>query len=308
MSACTCTVSLCHSTWLHFVTPSSSYFREHKFPATGYKFPFHLVLICCWSLAKIIPFTHAHTDSVLPPHHHSLTRPRSQARPGSGWSRSSVRCMAERPSRSLRSCRWIWGPGACAGLPAGLGAVRWSSEAAGVGPEAGPAPGPAAVAGMEEVEVPGPRSRPRRSFGSGCEAEAVAAEAGGRKEGEGRGRSLLAPLLTGCPAGAVGARRRAGSGPGEEAVKVMEKWKVGVSCSKQEWRAIVWVVGAKWKEGRKIKAEGWRGEWGREWAQGGDGFERQAVWVKRLGYPSIGKGLMLWILYYMQVLKGAIYL
>lgn len=57
MSACTCTVSLCHSTRLHFVTPSSSffqlYFREHKFSATGYKFPLqhatgcHFVLICC---------------------------------------------------------------------------------------------------------------------------------------------------------------------------------------------------------------------------------------------------------------------
>lgn len=94
MSACTCTVSLCHSTRLHFVTPSSSvfqlYFREHKFSATGYKFPLqhatgcHFVLICCWSLAKIIPLTHAHTNSLLPPHHHSLTRPRSQERPGSG--------------------------------------------------------------------------------------------------------------------------------------------------------------------------------------------------------------------------------
>lgn len=91
----------------------------------------------------------------------------------------------------------------------GLGAVQRSSEAAGVGPEAGPAPGPAAVAGMEEVEVPGPRSRPLQSSGSGCEVEAAAAEAGGRKEGEGTGRSLLARLLTGCPAGAVGAQRRA---------------------------------------------------------------------------------------------------
>ena len=74
--------------------PTSSvfplYFREHKFSATGYKFPLqhatgcHFVFICCWSLAKIIPLTHAHTDSLLPPHHHRLTRPRSQARLGSG--------------------------------------------------------------------------------------------------------------------------------------------------------------------------------------------------------------------------------
>lgn len=101
--------------------------------------------------------------------------------------------------------------------------VRQCSGAAGVGPEAGPAPGLAAVAGMVEVEVPGPRSRPRQSSDSGCEVEAAAAEAGGRKEGEGRGRSLLARMLTGCPAGAGGARRRAGPEPGGRAVEVAEK-------------------------------------------------------------------------------------
>lgn len=67
------------------------------------------------------------------------------------------------------------------------------------------------------MEVPGPRSRPHQSSGSGCEAEA--AEAGGRKEGGGRVRSLLA-WLTGCPAGAVGARRRAGLEP-----ESGERWK-----------------------------------------------------------------------------------
>lgn len=94
----------------------------------------------------------------------------------------------------------------------GLGAVPRCSGAAGVGPETGPEPGPVAAAGMEEVEGPGPRSRPHQSSGSGCEAEAVVAEAEGRKEGGGRVRSLLA-WLTGCPAGAVGARRRAGLEP-----------------------------------------------------------------------------------------------
>lgn len=95
-------------------------------------------------------------------------------------------------------------------------------EAAGVGPEAGPAPESVAVAGMVEVVALGPRSRPHQSSGSGCEVEAAAAEAGGRKEGEGRGRSLLARLLMGCPAGAVGARRRAGLEPGEGVVEVAE--------------------------------------------------------------------------------------
>lgn len=120
----------------------------------------------------------------------------------------------------------------------GPGGVQCCLEVAGVGPEAGPAPGPVAAAGMEEeAEVPGPRSRPRRSSGSGCGGEAEAAEAGGRKEGEGRGRSLLARLLMGCPAGAGGARRRAGLEPGGEVVAVAGKWEVwerdeevGVMC------------------------------------------------------------------------------
>lgn len=97
----------------------------------------------------------------------------------------------------------------------GPGAVQWSSEAAGVGPEAGPAPVSVAVAGMEQVAAPGPRSRPRRSSGSGCEAGAAVAEAGERKEGQGRGRSLLARLLMGCPVGAEGAQRRVGLESGE---------------------------------------------------------------------------------------------
>lgn len=84
-----------------------------------------------------------------------------------------------------------------------------------MGPEAGPEPGSVAVAGVAEVAVVlGPRSRPRQSSGSGCEVEAAVAEAGGRREGEGRGRSL-----TDCPAGAEGARRRAGLDPGGEWLK-----------------------------------------------------------------------------------------
>lgn len=112
---------------------------------------------------------------------------------------------------------------------------RWSSEVAGVGPEAAPEPGSVAVAGTVEVAavVPGPRSRPHQSSGSGCEVEAVVAEAGGRREGEGRGRSLLARLLTDCPAGAEGARCRAGLDPGGGVVEE-EEWKVGLRCSKQE--------------------------------------------------------------------------
>lgn len=89
-----------------------------------------------------------------------------------------------------------------------------------MGPEAGPEPGSVAVAGVAEVAVVlGPHSRPRQSSGSGCEVEAAVAEAGGRREGEGRGRSLLARLLTDCPAGAEGARRRAGLDPGGEWLK-----------------------------------------------------------------------------------------
>lgn len=99
-------------------------------------------------------------------------------------------------------------------------------EAAGVGPEAGPVAGPVAVAWTGEAEGLGPRSRRRRSSGSGCEAGAAAAVAGGRKEGEDRGRSLLAPLLMGCPAGAVGARCRAELEPGEGTVEVAVKWWV----------------------------------------------------------------------------------
>lgn len=98
----------------------------------------------------------------------------------------------------------------------GLWAVQLSLAAAGVGLEAGPV----AVAGMEEVEVPAPHSRRHRSSDSGCEVEAVAAEAGGRREGEDRGRSLLARLLTGCPAVAVGEQHRVGPEPGGGAVGV----------------------------------------------------------------------------------------
>lgn len=67
------------------------------------------------------------------------------------------------------------------------------------------------MAGMEEAEVPGPHSRRHQSSDSDC---AAVAEAGGRREGEDRDRSLLAQLPMGCPAGAVGARHRAGMGPG----------------------------------------------------------------------------------------------
>lgn len=55
MSACTCTVSFHHLTWL--LNPTSPClppsFGEHSFPAIGYKTfqhatSYHLVLICCW--------------------------------------------------------------------------------------------------------------------------------------------------------------------------------------------------------------------------------------------------------------------
>lgn len=105
----------------------------------------------------------------------------------------------------------------------GLLVVRWSWEAAEVGPEAGPVAGAEAAAGT--VGVPGPRSRPLRSSGSGCGAEAAAAEAGERREGGDRGRSLLAQLPKGCPAGAAGARHRAGPEPG---------WKGASGCGRDE--------------------------------------------------------------------------
>lgn len=146
-------------------------------------------------------------------------------RPGSGLSRSSVRCTAGKPSRSPRSCQWILGPDACASPPVGPVGVPWSSGAAGVGPEVGPAPGPVAAAAMEEVEVPGPRSRRHQNSGSGCEAEAAEAEAGGRREGEGRGRSLLA-LRMDYPVEAGGARCRAELEPAGEMVR--------------RWRAAMW--------------------------------------------------------------------
>lgn len=92
--------------------------------------------------------------------------------------------------------------------------VQWSLEAAG----AEPVPGSVAAAEKGEAEVPVLRSRSHRSSGSDCEVEAVMAEAGGRKEGEGRGRSLLARLLTGSPAVAVGVQHRAGLEPGGGAV------------------------------------------------------------------------------------------
>lgn len=94
----------------------------------------------------------------------------------------------------------------------GLLVGRWSWEAAGVGPEAGPVAAAEAAAGT--AALPGPRSRPRRSSGSGCGAEAAVAAAGERREGEDRGRSLLAQLPKGCPAGAAGARHRAEPKPG----------------------------------------------------------------------------------------------
>lgn len=89
----------------------------------------------------------------------------------------------------------------------GLLGVRWSLEAAEVGPVAGPVAAAEAAAGTSEV--PGPHNRPHQSSDSGCEAEAAAAAAGERREGEDRGRSLLAQLPKGCPAGAAGARHRA---------------------------------------------------------------------------------------------------
>lgn len=94
----------------------------------------------------------------------------------------------------------------------GLLVGRWSWEAAGVGPEAGPVAAAEAAAGT--AALPGPRSRPRRSSGSGCGAEAAVAAAGERREGVDRGRSLLAQLPKGCPAGAAGARHRAEPEPG----------------------------------------------------------------------------------------------
>lgn len=141
---------------------------------------------------------------------------------------------------------------------------QWSSEAAGVGPEVGPAPVPAAAAGMGEAEVPGPRSRPRRSSGSGCEVEAAVAEAEGRKEGEGRGRSLLARLLMGCPAGAGGAQRRAGPEPGEGVVTVgggRKRWggRGEVQHAKMESHRNVG-SGNKVKIEERNKGRRWRGE------------------------------------------------
>lgn len=106
--------------------------------------------------------------------------------------------------------------------------AQWSWEAVGVGPEAELEVG--LVAGMVEAMAPGPRSRPHQSSGSGCEVEAVAVEAGGRTEGEGRSRSLLAQLLMGCPAGAEGARCRAGP---ESGGKNDRCGGMGVRCSKE---------------------------------------------------------------------------
>lgn len=60
--------------------------------------------------------------------------PRSRGRPGSGSFHSSVRCRVGRPSRSRRSCRWTWAPGAWR--------TRWREGGGG----------------------PGPRRRTRRSF------------------------------------------------------------------------------------------------------------------------------------------------
>lgn len=121
--------------------------------------------------------------------------------------------------------------------------AQWSWEAAGAGPEAGLEAG--LVAGTVEAMGPGPRSRPRRSSGSGCEVEAVAVEAGGRKEGEGRSRSLLAQLLTGCPAGAEGARCRAGP---ESSGRNDRCGGKGARCSKERQKVKeMWVAGAKKK-------------------------------------------------------------
>lgn len=96
--------------------------------------------------------------------------------------------------------------------------VRWRLEAAGVGPEAGPA------AAAVQAAVLDRRSRSRRSSDSGCEVEAVVAAAGGMREEGGRGRSLLAWLLTGCPAGAEGAQRRAGLDSGRAEGFGCGKW------------------------------------------------------------------------------------
>lgn len=60
--------------------------------------------------------------------------PRSRGRPGSGSFHSSVRCRVGRLSRSRRSCRWTWAPGAWC--------TRWREGGGG----------------------PGPRRRTRRSF------------------------------------------------------------------------------------------------------------------------------------------------
>lgn len=95
-----------------------------------------------------------------------------------------------------------------------------------------------AVAGTAEAAVPGPRRRPRRSSGSGCEVEAAVAEAGGRKEEGGRGRSLLALLLTGCPAGVEGARHKAGLESGGGGGLLM-----GWSAASKNGVREMWTVG-----------------------------------------------------------------
>lgn len=53
--------------------------------------------------------------------------PRSQARPGSGSFRSSVRCKGGQRSRSRHSCPWTWGPGAWC--------TRWLEGGGGPGPQ-----------------------------------------------------------------------------------------------------------------------------------------------------------------------------
>lgn len=52
--------------------------------------------------------------------------PRSRGRRDSGWSHSSVRCRDGRLSRSRRSCRWTWVPGAWC--------TRWREGGGGPGP------------------------------------------------------------------------------------------------------------------------------------------------------------------------------
>lgn len=64
-------------------------------------------------------FSSIHAPKLLL-HPHLPFRPRSLVRLGSDWSHNWAHCKVARPSRSLHSCQWTWGPaGACWGHPAG---------------------------------------------------------------------------------------------------------------------------------------------------------------------------------------------